>query len=159
MATAATGASQMERITVTDSEERRRSPERSSFSATDEVWNAAKTEWMRRRRDYPAWAEWLEAALDEKSARVRAALGVDELEPAPDRLPPGRRTTESGTAGRKRRSFTCTPRTWERARAAWWAQAELYPALTDWIEEAIEEKTAGATYPSESAKSVASSTS
>lgn len=137
----------MERITVTDSEERRSSPERSSFSATDEVWNAAKKAWVSARRQYPAWAEWLEGALDEKAARVRNELGVEELPAAPDRLPPGRRTTDSGTAGRKRRSFTCTPRTWTRARAAWWAQAELYPSLSDWIEEAIEEKSAGGTYP------------
>ncbi|MGW5569789.1 hypothetical protein ACWEVD_01195 [Nocardia thailandica] len=135
----------------------RSNPERSSFSATDEVWNAAKGAWVAERRQYPTWAEWLETALAEKAARVRAALGNDSLPAAPDRLPPGRRSAE-GPAGRKRRSFTCTPQVWQEARDAWWAQSSQYWTLTDWIEEAIAEKAAAApAAPAESVASAASS--
>lgn len=124
---------------------------RESFSCTEEVWAAAKVAWREERTQYPAWTDWLEAALDEKTRSVRDALGIpadQELPPAPDRLPTGRRTlrpmADTGkreTVKRGRRSFTCSPEIWADARAAWWAEDEEYPSWTDWIEEAITEKT------------------
>lgn len=116
---------------------------RQSFSCTDAVWDRAKATWKTQRRQYPAWTEWLEAALDEKAESVHAALGVtaaSPLPPAPDRLPPGRRTPSDSLVGRSRRAFTCAPAIWTAARAAWWTEEDSYPAWTDWIEEAIREK-------------------
>lgn len=118
---------------------------RESFSCTAAIWGRAKAAWSAVRRDYPAWTEWLEAALVEKTAAVHAQLGVTEaapLPPAPARLPTGRRTPAAGAVNRERRSFTCAPIIWANARAAWWAQEEDYASWTDWVEEAIAEKAA-----------------
>lgn len=117
--------------------------QRQSFSCTQEIWDQAKQAWRQERRQYPAWTEWLEAALDEKAQAVRASLGVtaqNPLPPAPDRLPTGRRTPPPTQIDRGRRSFTCDPAVWAAARAAWWAEDDQYPAWTDWVEEAISEK-------------------
>lgn len=116
---------------------------RESFSCTKDIWERAKTAWSSVRREYPAWTEWLEAALEEKTEAVHAALGVtpeNPLPPAPARLPTGRRTPPPVQVDRERRSFTCAPAIWADARAAWWAEEESYPSWTDWVEEAIAEK-------------------
>mgnify|MGYP005990194789 CR=1 FL=1 len=118
---------------------------RQSFSCTDQVWEDAKAAWDSVRREYLAWTQWLEAALALKSAAVRAELGRGVLDPAPDRLPTGRRIAADSPPGRKRRAFTCSPTVWAQARAAWWAQEESYPAWSDWVEEAIVEMTARTT--------------
>lgn len=47
---------------------------RESFSCTKEIWDHAKTAWSVVRSDYPAWTEWLEAALREKAASVQTQL-------------------------------------------------------------------------------------
>lgn len=120
---------------------------RESFSCTEEIWEAAKSAWSAVRREYPAWTEWLEAALEEKTQAVHADLGVTELDPAPPRLPTGRRTPAATTVDRERRSFTCAPVIWANARAAWWAQEAAYPSWTDWVEEAIAEKAAKTAEP------------
>ena len=116
---------------------------RESFSCTVEVWNDAKAAWTRVRRTYPAWTEFIEAASGEKAERVRSRLGVTELEPAPDRLPTGRRVpAPTVTARDASKSFSCAPAVWADARAAWWAEQDDYPAWSDWCEEALSEKTA-----------------
>ncbi|MDJ0363113.1 hypothetical protein [Rhodococcus sp. H29-C3] len=117
------------------------SRERESFSCTDQAWDEAKAAWGSVRRDYLTWALWLETALANKTAAVKAELNTEVLEPAPERLPTGRRTAAAAPIRRKRRAFTCAPDVWKQARAAWWVQLELYPALSDWIEEAIVEMT------------------
>lgn len=118
---------------------------RQSFSCTDQVWEDAKAARNLVRREYLTWTQWLEAALAFKSAAVRAELGRDMLDPAPERLPTGRRIAADAPSGRKRRAFTCAPAVWAQARAAWWAQEESYPAWSDWVEEAIVEMTARTT--------------
>lgn len=120
---------------------------RESFSCSNEVWEKAKNAWSAVRRDYPAWTEWVEAALAEKTEAVLAELGVTELAAAPERLPTGRRTPAATAVTRERRSFTCTPVVWANARAAWWAKEEDYPSWTDWVEEAIAEKAAKTEQP------------
>lgn len=117
--------------------------QRESFSCTDEIWERGKISWSAVRKTYLSWTQWLEAALEEKTQAVKAELGVEELPSAPDRLPTGRRTPAATPVGRHRRSFTCIPSVWAQARAAWWAQEEVYhSSWTDWVEEAIAEKAA-----------------
>ncbi|MBY6414824.1 hypothetical protein HQ346_24805 [Rhodococcus sp. BP-252] len=118
---------------------------RHSFSCTDQVWGDAKAAWSSVRREYLAWTQWLEAALTLKAAAVRAELGRSVLDPAPERLPTGRRVAADAPTGRSRRAFTCSPEVWAQARAAWWTQEESYPAWSDWVEEAIVEMTARTT--------------
>ena len=118
---------------------------RQSFSCTDQVWGDAKAAWSSVRRDYLAWTQWLEAALALKAATVRAELGRSVLDPAPERLPTGRRIAADAPTRRSRRAFTCSPEVWAQARAAWWAQEGSYPAWSDWVEEAIVEMTARTT--------------
>ncbi|BAD60631.1 MULTISPECIES: hypothetical protein [Nocardia] len=113
---------------------------RENFSCSDEVWGAAKKKWGQQLRQYPTWTGWLEAALAEKTARTRQKLGISTFEPAPDRLPPGRRTPPDQAGTRPRRSFSCSVEVWQDARNAWWAEAESYPAWSDWAEEAVAEK-------------------
>ncbi|MGY4101954.1 hypothetical protein ACW2Q0_20755 [Nocardia sp. R16R-3T] len=113
---------------------------RVNFSCSDEVWSAAKKKWQKQIRQYPTWTRWLEAAFAEKTARKRAELGMTEFEPAPDRLPPGRRIPPEQAGTRPRRSFSCDVQVWDHARDTWWAEAELYPAWSDWAEEAVQEK-------------------
>lgn len=115
---------------------------RQSFSCTDQVWGDAKAAWSSVRREYLAWTLWLEAALAIKAAAVRTELGRGVLDPAPERLPTGRRIAADAPTGRSRRAFTCSPEVWAQARAAWWAQEESYPAWSDWVEEAVVEMTA-----------------
>lgn len=114
---------------------------RQSFSCTDRVWTDAKAAWSSVRREYLAWTQWLEEALAIKAETVRTELGRGVLDPAPDRLPTGRRIAADAPTGRTRRAFTCSPEVWAQARAAWWAQEEMYPAWSDWVEEAIAEMT------------------
>lgn len=117
---------------------------RESFSCTKEIWDHAKTAWSVVRSDYPAWTEWLEAALREKAASVQSQLTPGDDSPlprAPSRLPTGRREPALEPVDRERRSFTCAPAVWSDARAAWWAQSPDYPSWSDWVEEAIVEKT------------------
>ncbi|WP_246003246.1 hypothetical protein [Nocardia tenerifensis] len=111
-----------------------------NFSCSDEVWSAAKKTWQAQIRRYPTWTSWLEAAFVEKTARKRAELGMTEFDPAPDRLPPGRRFTPEQAGTRPRRAFSCDVRIWDDARGAWWAEAERYSAWSDWAEEAVQEK-------------------
>jgi hypothetical protein len=120
---------------------------RESFSCTDEIWDRGKTAWASARRSYPAWTEWLESAIQDKTAAVRVALGVTDLPAAPERLPTGRRSPSPTNDTRSRRSFTVVPAIWAEARAAWWAQESDYPAWTDWVEEAIAEKAARTEQP------------
>lgn len=109
--------------------------ERQSFSCTDEVWDAAKEAWMADVHQHPAWTDWLEDVLDRAAEAVRADVG--ELASAPARIPPGRRSGTQTAPSRRRRSFTCRPDVWSRARDAWWTQVADYPQLSDWIETAI----------------------
>lgn len=78
--------------------------------------------------------------MAEKTARKRDELGVTEFEPGPDRLPPGRRVPPEPAGTRPRRSFSCDVEVWNAARSAWWAEVEVYPAWSDWAEEAVREK-------------------
>lgn len=114
--------------------------QRCSFSCSDDVWDAAKAAWARQRRNYWVWTEWLEEAIEEKIARTKEQLGIDTFDPAPTRLPPGRRPDSDAPYGRKRRSFTCVPEVWNEAKDVWWAQVDDYPMWTDWLEDALAEK-------------------
>ncbi|WP_072713722.1 hypothetical protein [Rhodococcus rhodnii] len=109
-----------------------------SFSCSDEVWDTAKSAWSACAHDFPAWAWWLETALAAKADET-AARHPGGLEPAPAKLPPGRRERTSSTPDRTRRSFTCRREVWDRARAAWWTEQEQYPSFTEWAEEALTE--------------------
>ena len=126
--------------TQSDAPERRRWS-RENFSCSDQVWGAAKKKWGQQLRQYPTWTGWLESALAEKTERTREKLGLSVFESAPDRLPPGRRTPPDQAGTRPRRSFSCSVEVWRDARDAWWAEAESYPAWSDWAEEAVHEKT------------------
>lgn len=114
--------------------------QRETFSCTQETWDSAKEAWAGNRREYPSWAEWLEDALVEKTARVKDALGISELPPAPDRFPTGRRSRTDMPPTRSRRTFTVRPAAWDEARRAWWATLDDFDAWSDWVEEAIVEK-------------------
>ncbi|MBC7302093.1 MULTISPECIES: hypothetical protein [Nocardia] len=132
---------------------------RTNFSCSNEVWSEAKKQWQKQIRQFPTWAGWLDAAFASKTARKRAELGLTEYEPAPDRLPPGRRVPPEQAGTRPRRSYSGDTKIMADARATWWAEAELYPAWSDWAEEALAEQlprreTTPAT-PTESADTVA----
>lgn len=111
-----------------------------SFSCSDTVWNQAKEAWRSNRAQYPAWTDWLEAALEAKADYRREELAGVVMPEAPDRLPTGRRAPRRSAESRSRRSFTCAPQIWQHARNAWWSQESDYPALSDWMEEALAEK-------------------
>lgn len=110
---------------------------RQSFSCTDSTWTAAKSAWAADRTRYPAWTEWLEAALAAAADATERRMGT--LRTPPERIPPGR-SAGTAPAGRRRRSFTCRPIIWSRARAAWWTEVDTCPQLSDWIESAIAAK-------------------
>ncbi|ORM35492.1 hypothetical protein [Williamsia sp. 1135] len=115
--------------------------ERHSFSCTQETWDAAKKAWMSDLNTYPAWTEWLEAALAEAIATTRQQYG--ELATAPARIPPGRRESAPTDApSRTRRAFTCQPHIWADTRNAWWTERDSATHLSDWISTAMSTKAA-----------------
>lgn len=118
---------------------------RQSFSCPQDLWDTCKLAWANALDDYPAWTDWLEAAIADGTAATRARAG-GALRTAPARIPPGRREpAPAGAPTRARRSFTCRPDIWTDARDAWWTEREQHPQLSDWICAALAAKAAAHT--------------
>ena len=117
--------------------------QRRGLSISDPVWEAAKRKWIADRDLYPAWSDWLETALADKTAATRKRHRLrkgEDFPSAPDRLPTGRRLPPAAPHGRIKRGFTCTPSVWDKARAAWWADRDDWADWADWAEDAIAKK-------------------
>jgi hypothetical protein len=115
---------------------------RHHLSISDPIWDAAKQKWVADRYTYPAWSDWVEAALDAKINATRKRYGLSEgqeFPPAPETLPTGRRKPPSAPQERIRRGFTCAPAVWQKARDAWYADLEEYSDWADWGEDAVAE--------------------
>ena len=107
--------------------------QRQSFSCPQDLWDTCKNAWAASTNRYPAWTEWLEDAIAAGVADTRSRHG-GQLENAPVRIPPGRRTAPDPDApSRPRRSFTIRPDIWAAARDAWWTEREIHPQFSDWI--------------------------
>lgn len=124
---------------MTDNQNTSWTRERHSFSCAEEVWTAAKQAWSTDLDTYPAWTDWLEAALQEAIATTKKANGT--LATAPARIPPGRRDgADTDADSRPRRGFTCQPHIWTDTRNAWWTERDHYAHLSDWITAALTTK-------------------